>query len=149
MVESPLFIEVARQHGYSAEAAHAALEAVRAHLVAAGLVPTRLYIYRSSDGGLTGAGSLGAPPLSRPRVLLAFSSADAALAFAQRGGISRSPRLVALSLSQALATVLQRPSIAALYLAAEGDYLISPGTLPPGLRIERSDLFQLLDGGHL
>ncbi|RRR76362.1 MAG: hypothetical protein EI684_03180 [Candidatus Viridilinea halotolerans] len=144
--ESPLFIEVAMQHGYSSEAAQAALDAVRARLVAAGLAPTRLYIYRSSEGGLTGSGASEPPPSRRPRLLLAFSSADAALAFAQRGGISRSPRLIALSLSQALAAMLQRPSIGALYLATEGDDVITPGTLPPGWRLERTELLALLDG---
>lgn len=143
MPDSPLFIEVARQHGYSAEAAYAALESVRARLDAAGLNSARLYIYRTGASGASGA--LGATT-GRPRVLLAFPSADAALAFAQRGGLGSSPRLIALSLSQALAALIQRPSIGALYLAQDDDSLPASGALPPGLRLARAALIELLDG---
>lgn len=143
MSESLLFIEVARQHGYSPEAAYAAMEGVQARMAAAGLPMGQLYIYRT--GGSAGAGGGAATP-GRPRLLLAFPSADVALAFAQHSGLGRSPRLIALSLSQALAALLQRPSIGALYLVAEGDHELAPAALPPGLRLERSTLLELLAG---
>jgi hypothetical protein len=145
MPDSPLFIEVARQQGYTAEAAYAALEAVRARLAALGLSATRFYIYRTGESGVAGGGAAGSAT-GRPRVLLAFPSADAALAFAQHGGLGRSPRLIALSLSQALAALIQRPSIGALYLAEDGELMVEPGALPPGLRLERTALIELLDG---
>jgi hypothetical protein len=144
MSESPLFIEVARQHGYSPEAAYTAMEGVQARLTAAGLPAVRLYIYRT--GGSSGAEGGGTATPGRPRLLLAFPSADVALAFAQHSGIGRSPRLIALSLNQALAALLQRPSIGALYVVAEGDHELAPGALPPGLRLERAALLELLAG---
>lgn len=83
MPDSLLFIGVARQQGYSEEAAHAALAAVRARLDEAGVAVQRFYIFRTGDGGVGGGdGAAGEAP-SRPRRLLAFQSADSALAFAQ------------------------------------------------------------------
>lgn len=146
MTDAPLFIEVARQHGYSAEAAGAALAALRARLDEAGASSGRLYIFRTGDGGVgAGAGGPGEAP-SRRRRLLAFQSPDAALAFAQSLGLGASPRLVGLSLGQALAALVQRPAIGALHIADEGDAPPAPGTLPPGVTIERAALLELLAG---
>lgn len=146
MTDTPLFIEVARQHGYSAEAAGAALAAVRARLDEAGARSGRLYIFRTGDGGVgAGEGGAGEAP-SRRRRLLAFQSPDAALAFAQSVGLGPAPRLVGLTLGQALAALIQRPAIGALHVADEGGAPPAPGALPPGTRIERAALLELLAG---
>jgi hypothetical protein len=144
--DSLLFIRVARQQGYSVAAAEAALAAVRERLQEAGATGRRLYIFRTGDGGVGGGdGSPGETP-SRPRLLLAFQSADAALAFAQRAGLGSSPRLISLTLSQTLAALIQRPAIGALLVAHECEAPTLAQTLPPGTRIERSALIALLAG---
>ncbi|MCS6881053.1 MAG: hypothetical protein RMK84_01800 [Oscillochloridaceae bacterium] len=141
MPESDRFIEVARAHGFSAEAAAAALATLQARLAERGVQTRRFYGYRTT-GGASGA-SEGGREAPRPRLLLVFPSADAALGFAQRHRLGRSPRLVALSLSQALAALLQRPAIQALLIADEQAEEAAPG-LPPGLRLERKALLDLL-----
>lgn len=146
MPDSLLFIGVARQQGYSAEAAHAALGAVRARLRAAGVAAQRFYIYRTGDGGVGGGEGGAGEPAGRVRLLLAFQSADEALAYAQGSGLGASPRLIGLTLSQALAAMIQRPAIGALLVADEGGGPAAPGTLPAGTRIERAALIELLVG---
>lgn len=146
MPDSFHFIGVAQQQGYSAQAAQAALEAVRARLAEGGVAGERFYVYRTGDSGVGGGeGSSGETP-SRARLLLAFQSADSALAFAQSVGLGASPRLIALSLSQALAALIQRPAIAALLIAAEDAEPAAANTLPHGLRLERATLIDLLAG---
>lgn len=146
MTDIALFIEVARQHGYSAEAAGAAIAAVRARLDEAGVRSRQLYIFRAGDGGVgAGEGGQGEAP-SRQRRLLAFQSPDAALAFAQSAGLGAAPRLVGLTLGQVLAAMIQRPAIDALHVADEDFAPTPPGTLPPGTRIERVALLELLAG---
>ncbi|MFV9503484.1 MAG: hypothetical protein AB4911_02845 [Oscillochloridaceae bacterium umkhey_bin13] len=144
MPDSLIFIGVARSQGYPPEAAVAALAAVRARLAEAQITTRRFYIYRTGDGGV---GSAGATSQSsgRPRLLLAFQSPDDALAFAQATGLGSSPRLVPLSLGQILAAIIQRPAIVAL-LIAESTLTPLIGGLPPGLRIERAALIELLAG---
>ncbi len=144
MPDSLLFIGAARQQGYSAHAAQAALEAVYARLVERQVAVQRFYIYRTSDGG--GGEGQASESTMRQRVLLAFQSADTALAFAQSASLGSSPRLIALSLDQALAVLIQRPTISALLIAAEDDYTVAVNTLPSGLRIERASLIELLAG---
>jgi hypothetical protein len=146
MPDSLLFIGVARQQGYSEEAAFAALAAVRARLDEAGVAVRRFYIFRTGDGGVGGGDGGGGELSSRPRRLLAFQSADSALAFAQGAGLGASPRLIALTLSQILAALIQRPTIGALLVADETDAPPPPGGLPSGTRIERSALIELLAG---
>jgi len=144
MPDSLLFIVAARRHGYSDAAAEAALAAMRARLAERGLTARRLYCFRS--GGEPAAGEAdptGAAP-TRPRLLLAFQSADDALGFAQRRGLGTAPRLVTLSLAQALATLVQRPHIGALLVADDGPP--DQRGLPSGLRIERAALIELLAG---
>lgn len=139
------FIGIARQQGYSPGAAQAAFAAVRARLSAAGVVAQRFYIYRTGDGGVGGGDGAAIPsPSERPRLLLAFQSADDALAFAQGGGLGASPRLASLTLSQALAVLIQRPAIGAILIADESDGPARPGRLPSGTRIERDALVDLL-----
>lgn len=140
------FITSALQQGYSAAAAEAALAAVSGRLRAAGVGGRRLYIFRTGEGGAGGGeGAAGEAP-SRPRMLLAFQSADAALAFAQRAGLGVAPRLVSLTLGQALAAIVQRPALAALLVADEAGAPAPQAGLPPGTRIERAALLELLAG---
>lgn len=142
MSDSLLFIGIARQQGYSVAAAQAALATVRGTLRAAGVVARRFYIFRTGDGGVGSEG--GGEHTGRPRLLLAFQSADAALAFAQRVGLAVSPRLVGLSLGQVLAAMIQRPAIVSLLVVDEEDGPLAPGALPHGTRIERATLVALL-----
>lgn len=135
-------IAAAREHGFDAVASEAALAAVVVRLAERGVVAGRLYCFRSAGGAGEGAANPAAP--ARPRLLLAFPSADAALGFAQRRGLGRSPRLVTLSLAQALATLLQRPAIGAMLVAVD-ELADGPG-LPPGVRVERDELLRLLAG---
>lgn len=85
----------------------------------------------------------------RERMLLAFPSPDAALAFAQRNRLTQppdAPRLRRLSLVQLLRAMLREPAIATLYLAAETNDLqeCPPGRLPPGLHLSRPELLRLI-----
>jgi hypothetical protein len=144
MSHATLFIGVAQQQGYSAEAAQAALTQTVERLRERGdPVPTSFFIYRAGVGAGEGSGSSTA----RPRTLLAFRSADTALVFAQRSGLARSPRLLSLSLPQLLAVLVQRPTIGTLVLADEIDATLGANTLPPGFRLERSALIELLQKG--
>jgi hypothetical protein len=136
------FIEAAREHGFDAAASEAALAAVVVRLTEGGVAAGRLYCFRNAGGA--GDGSANPAALARPRLLLAFSSADAALGFAQGRGLGRSPRLVTLSLAQALATMLQRPAIGVLLVAM--DEPAERSGLPPGVRVERDELLRLLAG---
>ncbi|MFQ3664184.1 MAG: hypothetical protein SNJ69_17550 [Chloroflexaceae bacterium] len=141
MSERDHFIAVARAQGFSAEAAEAALAALHARLAHRGVQARRFYGYRTA-GGASGATEGGAAA-QRPRLLLLFQSADAALGFAQRNRLGRSPRLVALSLAQALAALLRHPAIHALLIADEPAEESWQG-LPPGLRLEREEFIDLL-----
>lgn len=143
MSEPDPFITVAHRQGFSAAAAAAALTTVRRRL-AEHCLAEHFYVYRTAESGLAGAHA-GNEAARRPRLLLAFQSADAALSFAQHYGLGRSPRLIALSLPQALAVLLQRPNISALLIADEPAEAL-PSGLPPGLRLARDTLLDLLNG---
>jgi hypothetical protein len=139
MPDTAIFIGVAQQYGFGAEAAQEALNRIRAQLQHhAG---ERFYLYRTGGGGV-GAGSPEAPP-PRTRTLLAFRSADAALAFAQHYGLGAAPRLLTLSLPQLLAVLVQRPTINALLITTDQEQGATNG-LPDGLRIERETLLAQL-----
>jgi hypothetical protein len=137
------FIAAAQQQGFGEAAARGALAAIAGRLAEHRLTARRLFCFRS---GGAGGGDNGAspPPPARPRLLLAFQSADDALGFAQRSGLGAAPRLISLSLEQALAALVQRPALGALLLASDGDATV--GGLPAGLRIERATLLELLAG---
>lgn len=151
MGDIQVLISVAQQQGYAAQAAHAALAAVAGQLRARlahrweGSAETpSFYIYRTGGGN----GGAAAEQTSRPRQVLAFASADTAVAFAQRHGLGMRPRLVRMSLAQLLAALLQRPTIGAIRFVAEPDDDDLPETaLPPGVHIERTALIQLLTEG--
>lgn len=146
MTDSLLFIDAARQQGYSDAAAHATLAAVHARLSEGGVTAGRFYIFRSGDGSDGGGETGPVGPAGRQRVLLAFQSADAALAFAQGGRIGAAPRLITLTIGQILAALVRRPAIGALLIADDSDAPARPGHLPPGTRIERAALIELLEG---
>jgi hypothetical protein len=134
------FVEVARQQGYEAAAAERAQAEVVARLQAGGLCARRYYCFRTR--GVGGGNASQAP--SRPRLLLLFRDADDALSFAQASSLGAAPRLMVLSLAQALSMLLQRPAIGALYLAASGEVVHGGGGLPPGVRVERGELLAML-----
>jgi hypothetical protein len=142
MDDAQIFITVASQSGYGAAAAAAALAWARNRLSIGGTVPSRLYIFRGASNSSEGTGQDPSPP-SRPRVLLAFASADAALGFAQASGLASAPRLAAMSIEQLLTALIQRPMIRALLVADDGDSPPEAG-LPAGLRIERAALLDQL-----
>lgn len=100
------------------------------------------YIFRTQGSGGGAGGD------QRKRTLIAFSTADAALVFAQRNRLTRAPvtpRLRRLSLLLILQAVLREPSIHALLLAGDPEgALPEPGRLPHGVRVERGDLLRRL-----
>jgi hypothetical protein len=81
----------------------------------------------------------------RERMLVAFRSPDAALAFAQRNKLAgdERPRLRRLSLAQLVQATLRKPAIVALLLADEESEAL-PGRLPHGVRTERAELLRRL-----
>ena len=101
------------------------------------------YIFWTSSGA-RGAASEG----GRSRTLLAFTTPDAALAFAQRnqlGSSSAQPRLRRLTLLHLFQAMLQEPLIVALVITTEtAEQPIRAGQLPPGMRIERAELVRRL-----
>ncbi|PDV97434.1 hypothetical protein [Candidatus Chloroploca asiatica] len=139
-----LFIDVARQEGYRSEAAEDTLEMVRTRLQEARYQTHRFYLYRTGDPAVPERDKTPAPQTTRPRVLVAFQSADSALVFAQTHGLGRSPRLVALTLSQMLAALMQRPGISMLLIASEDQEALRASALPLGMRIERAELIERL-----
>lgn len=94
-----------------------------------------------------GSGSGARPHSATERTLLAFSTPDAALSFAQRNRLNRDgerPRLRRLSLIQLLYAILREPTIIALYLVIAEPSDTPPGQFPDGLRIERNSLIERL-----
>jgi hypothetical protein len=141
MPDTRIFIGVAQQHGFSATAATVALERICEQVPGSFAASGRFYLYRTAGGGMGGGAGERAPV--RKRILLAFTSADDALGFAQHYGLGTAPRLLTLSLPQLLAVLIQRPSIRAVLIAAEHERL-QPDGLPAGLRIERETLLAQL-----
>jgi len=137
-----LFVKTARQHGFRVEAAQRVLDFVGSNLSEQGSSPqAQFYVYRTGGGGGGAAGGG-----ERSRMLLAFPSADAALAFAQHYGLGPSPRLLSMHVDQLLAILLQRPAIGTLLFVNE---LVEtpPGRhVPPGLQLYRSVVLAMLQG---
>jgi hypothetical protein len=94
-------------------------------------------------------GATRPPTAGRARTLLAFLTADAALAFAQRNRlIADRPRLRRLSLLQLVLATLREPAILAILFVAEHEEQAHlAGQLPQGLRIARADLLRSLNSG--
>ncbi len=142
MSDNTIFLETALQYGYNLGAASAALAVVLARLEAASVPERRFYLYRTPRGVEQGIDPTTTPG-ERPRHLLAFQSADTALAFAQQRGLGISPRLVNLELEQLLAVLIQRPAITTLIVVDETAPIPTEG-LPAGVRIERTTLLAML-----
>ncbi|WP_299644844.1 hypothetical protein [uncultured Chloroflexus sp.] len=108
--------------------------------------PRTLYVYRTASTGASSEPPAPAP-FVRPRLLLAFLSADAAVSFAQRTGLARVPRLQPLSLARALAIVLQQPVMRALHIAY--DDVPAANGLPSGWHLSRAEMLALcaIDSG--
>lgn len=139
MIDQAAIAEFAANHATSVAAVEGAIDLVRAQ---AGV--DTFYVF------WTGSGGAGIPRQStgRARTLLAFGSPDAALAFAQRNGLSGArerPRLRRLTLLHLLHAMLQEPAIGALVIAAEDEQTpLAAGQLPPGLRLERAEIMRRL-----
>lgn len=108
--------------------------------------PQTLYVYRTTGAAASSDPSAPAPS-SRPRRLLAFLSADAAVSFAQRTGLARVPRLLTLSLARVLAIILQQPAVRALHIAY--DDIPAANGLPSGWNLSRAEVLALfgIDSG--
>lgn len=151
MQHGTAFVKLAEQHGFGAQAARATLTTMQARLVEAGYrASTTFYIYRTAPrteiAGSEPGDTAPAAHTERPRYLLAFASPDDALAFAQHHRIKPVPRLMPASLSQLLIALLQQPAIQALLFASE-HAPVSPLThIPTALRLDRTELEELLKG---
>jgi hypothetical protein len=135
---------VVRQAGGEIAQVTYALAKFHQRLIADGQQPARiLYVYRTNrpvDATMAASGDTPRPGL-HPRLLLAFLSADAAVSFAQRTGLARSPRLLTLSPARALAIFLQQPGLSALHIAY--DDLAAPDGLPVGWRLSRAEVLAM------
>jgi len=149
MSDSDIFLHIARQQGFSAPRARLALHAAQHQLADRGYVQRRyFYIYRTSPQGTVG----GASSSERPRRVLAFATADTALAFAQHNYLRPTPRLLRptprllrASLGQLLAVLVQRPAIQSLLFVSEPLDIRTPGTLPAGFSLERAAVVHMLE----
>jgi hypothetical protein len=121
-----------------AEAVRALLASLREQLGA-----DSFYVFWISRGATRPPGG------GRQRTLLAFLTADAALAFAQRNRlIADRPRLRRLSLLQLVLATLREPAILAiLFVADREEQEPLAGQLPQGVRIARADLLRSLYPG--
>lgn len=146
--EIALYLDTARHHGYQPHSARRALEQVAAWLnerfpCQQQAPETRAYyIFRSGSQAAESDATTTPPP--RPRTLLAFTSADAALAFAQQATLTVSPRLLRMSLPRLLAALIQRPAITALLVVDDLDEHRTTTGLPDGFRLARGTLLELL-----
>ncbi len=135
---------VVRQAGGEIAQVAQVLDWFHQRLIADGQQPARmLYVYRTNrpvDSTAAASGDNPRPGL-RPRLLLAFLSADSAVSFAQRTGLARSPRLLTLSPARALAVFLQQPSLSTLHIAY--DDLPAPDGLPVGWRLSRAEVLAM------
>lgn len=144
MHNATIFTGVAQQHGFSPEAARATLDRIEASLLhQKQSADTVFYVYRTG-GGRTAEES---GTQERSRLLLAFPSADGAFAFAQHHGLASTPRLRRMSVAQLLAILVQHPSISALIFVNEMADVPLQHTLPSGIRLERTGLLAMLQGG--
>jgi hypothetical protein len=137
-LEDGLHEALADGQSADAEAVRALLASLREQLGA-----DSFYVFWISGGATR------PPAAERARTLLAFLTADAALAFAQRNQlIADRPRLRRLSLLQLVLATLREPAILAiLFVADREDQAPLAGQLPQGLRIARDDLLRSLYPG--
>jgi hypothetical protein len=148
MDEIAIYLDTAQQYGYQQQPARRALDQVvawlheRHPLRRQSSAHLAFYIFRSGSHPTEHAAAAVAP--ARPRILLAFTSADAALGFAQHASVAASPRLLRLSLPRLLAALIQRPAITALIFVDDLDERQTTTGLPDGFRLDRGALLALL-----
>jgi hypothetical protein len=95
----------------------------------------------------TAGGATQAPGARRERILLAFQTPDAALAFAQHNRLQNvdRPRLRRLELIQLVGAALRAPAIVAILFVGEEDHpTLLVGQLPAGIRVARDELLRSL-----
>lgn len=138
------FLGIALKEGFNLHRARATYKAVEARLAGMGYHANNCYyIYRIGNKQTqVGQGA----STERPRVLVAFSSPDAALAFAQRNRFRPTPRLHTLHLAHLLAAMLQSPAISALLIAEEHAEIEPDTQIPTVFRLNRTDLVDMLRG---
>jgi hypothetical protein len=142
MNDDDIFLLIAQQHGFAKPRARTALHAAHRQLAERGYSQRRhFYLYRTSPPGAVGGASSG----ERPRRVLAFATADTALAFAQHNQLRPTPRLLRASLGQLLAVLVQRPTIQMVLFVAEPLSIRAPGTLPAGFALERAAVVHMLE----
>jgi hypothetical protein len=142
MNNDDIFLLVAQQHGFTKPRARAALHTARSTLADQGYTQRgHFYIYRTSPQGAVGSASSSA----RPRRVLAFTTADTALAFAQHNQLRPTPRLLRASLGQLLAVLVQRPTIQTVLFVAEPLSIQTPGALPAGFSLARAAVVHMLE----
>ncbi|WP_298818636.1 hypothetical protein [Chloroflexus sp.] len=140
---------VRRAGGEPSRIAHV-LELFRERLIADSQPPPQtLYVYRTASVGtkVDAPVTTSATPPVRPRILLAFLSADTAVSFAQSAGLTRVPQLHTLSLARLLTVFLQQPALSALRIAYEDGHIVDG--LPTGWHLSRPDVLSLfaIDAG--
>jgi hypothetical protein len=143
------FIAVSQQQGISPHVAKAAYHSIEATLENRGYKPGAVfYGYRTGMRGDRERGAEDAPQLP-VRVLVVFSSPDAAIAFVQRNRMLAIPRLVALHLAQLLTLLLKHPAIGSLVVAeeyAEVSWDMGELNIPARFRLDRIELLDMLKG---
>lgn len=144
MIDNDIFTTIACQKGFTAPMAQTVLETTARRLRQRGHhISARYYTYRSTKGG---SGDERDRASERPRLVLAFATADTALSFAQRSRVGQTPRLLRVSLAQLLAVLIQRPLIEAVLFVDEPITIAEQNQLPIGLRLERNLLLTMLKG---
>ncbi len=144
MRNNDVFIQTALRYGFSSTAAHAALNRVQTDLRQRRHSSQQtFYTYRTGKSSVGGAAQT-----PRPRLVIAFATADTALAFAQHNHLGPTPRLLRANLAQLLAVMVQRVTIGVLLFADEPVDHVQTGALPPGFRLDRRVLLTMLQQGR-
>lgn len=130
--------ELARLHGLAAEAIRNVIRHIRRVSGA-----RYFYIFITQSSGAQSGTSDGA---QRERTLLAFQTADAALAFAQANHSpnDQQARVRMLTSIQLIQAILSHQKITSIFVAEETGEPYKRGQFPTGVRFERADLLQQL-----
>lgn len=143
------FLAVSQQQGISPYKARAVYHSIEAMLKNRGYKPDAVfYGYRT---GMQDDPKSGGEVLSQAsgRLLVVFSSPDAAIAFVQRNRMLAIPRLVGLHLAQLLTLLLKHPAIGSLVVAeeyAEVSWDMGELNIPARFRLDRIELLDMLKG---
>lgn len=144
------FLAVSQQQGISPDKARAAYHSIEATLENRGYKPDAVfYGYRTGVRDDPKSRGEAFSQASR-RLLVVFSSPDAAIAFVQRNRmLSAMPRLVTLHLAQLLTLLLKHPAIGSLVVAeeyAEVSWDMGELNIPARFRLDRIELLDMLKG---